>query len=328
MILSDLKTNDKNPRIIKDDKFQKLCGSIKRNSSFLALRPIIYNKDMVVVAGNMRYRALMELGYSEIPDEWTRSAENMTEEELREFIVIDNISYGEWDWDILGDQYDWEELTEWGVDVPDFVSAEEIIEDEFDATIQDNPITRSGDIYELNQHRFQCGDSTNADVVNKTLNGARPMLMVTDPPYGVNYDPQWRVDAAKAGHLSYAARSVGKVQSDERIDWSDVYSLFEGDVAYVWHGGRNAAEVQRNLSDCGFEVVSQIIWAKTHLAISRGDYHWQHEPCWYVVRKGKNHNYTGDRKQTTLWEINSRQMDSNLVHGTQKPAQSEVVKRT
>lgn len=320
MNISSLKPNEKNPRLIKDDKFEKLCQSIKRNSSFLNLRPIIYDKDMIVVAGNMRYRALLHLGFSEIPDEWTRSAENLSTEELREFLIVDNVSYGEWNWDILSTEYDLTELENWGVDVPDFVSAEEVIQDEFDATLPETPITQAGDIYELNQHRFQCGDSTNAEVVERTLNGASPILMITDPPYGVKYDPTWR---HKAG-VNKSTRQ-GAVENDDRIDWTEAYQLFSGDIAYVWHGGKNSPEVASNIIQAGFEIVSQIIWNKQRMVLSRGDYHWKHEPCWYAVRKGAKHSWNGGRAETTVWDIDNllsaKDDDSKQIHGTQKPVE-------
>ena len=145
--------------------------------------------------------------------------------------------------------------------------------------------------------------------------------MITDPPYGVDYDPEWRDES----DLVVGERSKGKVKNDDRVDWTDAYSLFTGDVVYIWHAGRYAERIAKNLIDCGFEIVSQIIWAKQHFAISRGNYHWQHEPCWYAVRKGKNHRWQGSRDQSTLWEIKNNNAFGNsnpeekFGHGTQKP---------
>jgi DNA modification methylase len=145
--------------------------------------------------------------------------------------------------------------------------------------------------------------------------------MVTDPHYGVNYDASWRNVAGKG------CKAAGKVQNDGRINWSDAWDLFPGSVAYVWHAGRFASEVDWSLHEAGFETISQIIWAKQHFALSRGDYHWQHEPCWYAVRKGQNHNWQGSRKESTLWQISNlnafgeNKEDERTAHSTQKPLQ-------
>jgi DNA modification methylase len=178
--------------------------------------------------------------------------------------------------------------------------------------------TETGQLWLIGKHRLLVGDATNKADVAALLAGNRPLLLVCDPPYGVNYDPAWRVRAAEAGHLAYAARRVGVVRNDERVDWSEAYALFPGDVAYIWHAGRHSSEVQRSLEAEGFEIRCQVIWAKSHFPISRGHYHWRHEPCWYAVRKGATAHWIGDHAQTTLWEIN---LDKNTDggHSTQKP---------
>ena len=152
--------------------------------------------------------------------------------------------------------------------------------------------------------------------VERVLGGVTPLLMVSDPPYGVEYDPSWRNQAGAA-----TTRRTGKVLNDDRADWREAWALFPGDVAYVWHGALHAATVAESLEAAGFAIRVQIIWAKERLVLSRGDYHWQHEPMWYAVKKtGKGH-WAGDRKQTTLWQISSRDQDAETVHGTQKPVE-------
>jgi DNA modification methylase len=178
------------------------------------------------------------------------------------------------------------------------------------------PVSVVGDLWQLGSHRLICGDSTSADVVQRLLGDVRPLLMVTDPPYGVEYDPSWRNQAGAA-----KTKRTGKVLNDDRADWRKAWALFPGDVAYVWHGALHAGEVADSLVAAGFAVRSQIIWAKDRLVLSRGDYHWQHEPCWYAVRvRGKGH-WAGDRKQTTLWHISGKGQDAATVHGTQKPVE-------
>ena len=175
-------------------------------------------------------------------------------------------------------------------------------------------VTHIGDIWCLGPHRLVCGDSTSAETVAALLAGQTPQLMVTDPPYGVNYDPGWR-------HRAGVNRSnrLGKVCNDERADWNAAWGLFPGNIAYVWHGALHATTVAESLKRSGFTIRAQIIWAKERLVIGRGDYHWQHEPCWYAVRK--KGNWTGDRKQTTLWAIPSGGQDTETIHGTQKPVE-------
>jgi DNA modification methylase len=146
--------------------------------------------------------------------------------------------------------------------------------------------------------------------------------MVTDPPYGVNYDPAWRNRAAAEGKIGQqkASRAIGQVMNDDRADWRASWALFPGDVAYVWHAGTKAAVVQDSLEACGLLVRTQIIWAKNNLAIGRGHYHVQHEPCWYAIKKGAAGHWNGDRSQTTLWLIN-KPMKSETGHNAQKPVE-------
>ena len=188
-------------------------------------------------------------------------------------------------------------------------------EDEIPETPAD-PVGRPGDLWLLGPHRLLCGDSTVATDVERVLGSVTPMLMVSDPPYGVEYDPSWRNKARTA-----ATRRTGKVLNDDRADWREAWALFPGDVAYVWHGALHAATVAESLEAAGFAIRSQIIWAKERLVLSRGDYHWQHEPMWYAVKKSGKGHWAGDRKQTTLWQISSRDQDAETVHGTQKPVE-------
>jgi len=178
------------------------------------------------------------------------------------------------------------------------------------------PVSTLGDVWVLGRHRLICGDSTDAATVATVLDGVRPNLMVTDPPYGVGYDPAWR---NRAG-ISTTERT-GKVLNDDRADWREAWALFPGDVAYVWHGALHATTVAESLVASSFEIRAQIVWAKDRLVMGRGHYHWQHEPCWYAVRAGGTGHWSGDRKQTTLWQIPNRAQDTDTTHGTQKPVE-------
>ena len=177
-----------------------------------------------------------------------------------------------------------------------------------------------GELFVLGPHRLLCGDATSAGDVTRLLASAAPLLMATDPPYGVNYDPAWRHRVNPNQRTA-----VGRVMNDDRADWSAAWKLFPGSVAYTWHAGLNAASVAADLEAAGFKIRSQIIWRKQHFALSRGDYHWGHEPAWYAVR-GKG-QWRGDRCQTTVWDVanlnpmGGTRADDNAVtgHGTQKP---------
>ena len=179
-----------------------------------------------------------------------------------------------------------------------------------------------GEFFALGRHRLLCGDATSAEDVARLLDGVTPVLMATDPPYGVQYDPAWRhrVDPRQR-------TAVGKVVNDDRADWGQALALFPGSVAYVWHAGLMAGTVATGLERAGFEIRSQIIWVKQHFALSRGHYHWRHEPAWFALRRGQRGHWCGDRTQTTVWEVanlnphGGDRTGENTVtgHATQKP---------
>jgi len=187
------------------------------------------------------------------------------------------------------------------------------------------PVSRPGDVWICGRHRVLCGDATSLADVAVALDGAEPHLMVTDPPYGVDYDPEWRVRTGI--NLIHQVRAEGVVNNDNRVDWTEAWKLFPGDVVYCWHGGTHAVEVAVSLETAGFVIRSQIIWDKQTMVIGRGNYHWQHEPCWYAVRKGQTAHWNGDRTQVTVWPIQKVHRtqgdvdDGRTVHSTQKPVE-------
>ena len=191
------------------------------------------------------------------------------------------------------------------------------------------PCRDLANVWILGTHRLACGDATSKADVDRLLKGTRPHLMVTDPPYGVDYDPRWRHET-KVNQFTASVRAVGQVLNDERAEWSEAWKLFPGDVCYAWHASLRVIPAATGLLKAGFELRAHIVWAKQQASISRGDYHWQHEPCWYAVRKGRPSHWNGDRKQKTIWQIASinplggggRGMDIKLGHGTQKPIET------
>jgi len=183
------------------------------------------------------------------------------------------------------------------------------------------PVSRFGDLWVMGKSRVLCGDSTDEANVVRLLGGDVPFVMVTDPPYGVEYDPTWRKEAG----INKNEGRMGAVQNDDRADWTEAWKLFPGAVAYVWHGALHAAEVAGSITTVGFQVRGQIIWKKSRFVLSRGAYHWGHEPCWYAVRDGQTAKWCGDRKQSTVWDIaladGAGDDAKGLGHGTQKPVE-------
>ena len=324
--IGSIKPNEKNPRSITPEKKALLVKSIQEFPQMLELRPLIVDKRGVILGGNMRYDAAIGAGLKKIP---IIRAENLTPAQAKEFIVKDNVGFGEWEWETLLDQYDASDLEEWGLDVPEFAGQEqEAAEDGYAVPEAIETDIVAGDMFEIGPHKLVCGSSTDKKAVDKLLDGKEPYLMVTDPPYGVEYNPMWRASQVSKG-FGAKLKAKGSVLNDDKADWTEAWQLSPSKVAYVWHGGKHAAVVSDSLVKCDYEIRSQIIWVKPSLTFSRGDYHWQHEPCWYAVKKGSKGNWAGDRKQTTTWHIaginpagrSQDEKDKVVGHGTQKPVE-------
>ena len=286
----------------------------------LDLRPIVVNSTIMVLGGNMRLAAAKSIGLKTIP---ILLAEDLTEEQQNEFIVKDNLGYGDWDFEMLRNDWDTEQLSEWGLEIPELTEIPSETNDDGFETVDPNSVTTkivSGDIIEIGRHRLMCGDSTNAGNVSSLLSGNEPRLLVTDPPYGVEYDAAWRNETLRTNGTKQTGRATGKVTNDDEADWTEAWSLAPCKVAYVYHAGKYSSIVQKSLEDNAYIIRNQIIWAKSHHAISRGDYNWKHEPCWYAVKKGATAEWCGDSKQTTLWEI-AKPQSNDTGHSTQKPVE-------
>ena len=325
--IEKLRPYAKNAKIHGEAQVAKIAASMAK---FGWTVPCLVADDGELIAGHGRVLAAGALGLTEAP---VIRLGHLDEAERRAYRIADNklTELGEWDEAMLRDEIAGLLAEDFDVDLLGFS------DEDLNALLQDSetlgndsaidgeddvpeppatPVSVAGDLWQLGPHRLICGDSTSADVVGRVLGSVKPLLMVTDPPYGVDYDPSWRNQAGAA-----KTKRTGKVLNDDRADWREAWSLFPGDVAYIWHGALHAATVADSLTAAGFNIRSQIIWAKDRLVLSRGDYHWQHEPCWYAVRaKGKGH-WAGDRKQTTLWQIANKDQDVETVHGTQKPVE-------
>ncbi len=322
--IDDLKPYARNARTHSPEQVAQLAKSIRQ---FGFTNPVLATADGMIVAGHGRIEAakldsLSEVPTLTVPADWPP-------EKLRAYILADNqlaLNAG-WDRDILRAELAALQAAEFDIGVIGFdaPTIDALLAPEPTAGLTDEdavpepaeqPVTQLGDLWLLGNHRLLCGDATVATDVERLLGGVTPLLMVTDSPYGVEYDPTWR---NKSG--ASATKRTGKVLNDDRADWREAWSLFPGDVAYVWHGALHAATVAESLEFAGLTIRAQIIWAKDRLVLSRGDYHWQHEPCWYAVKKAGKGHWSGDRKQTTLWQIPNRDQDAKTVHGTQKPVE-------
>lgn len=327
---ADLIPYTRNARTHSDAQVAKLAGSIRE---FGFTNPVLTDGTKGIIAGHGRVMAAQKLGMAEVP---TLDLSYLSKAQRKAYVLADNrlaLDAG-WDNDML--KIELEDLGTDGFDLSligfDDTELAGLLDTlpEGNTDPDDTPepqaeaITILGDVWLLGRHRIVCGDSTTVEAVDAALNGVKPHLMVTDPPYGVNYDADWRNKAMRAHGSPIGGRAMGKVMNDDRADWSEAWALFPGDVAYIWHAGNMAHLVAESLIASGLEIRAQIIWAKSQFVIGRGHYHAHHEPCWYVVRKGATGHWGGDRKQSTLWQI-PKPAKSETGHSTQKPV--ECMKR-
>jgi DNA modification methylase len=314
-----------NPRN-NDDAVEMTAKSIQE---YGWRQPIVVDEHGIIICGHTRLKAAEWLGLDTAP---VHVAEGLTDDQVRGYRIMDNRS-GElatWDDDLLMQEI--EGLSNSGFDLEltgfsmdDLGMTDEEIPggntdpDEIPEEPAD-PVTRPGDMWTLGDHRILCGDSTKPEDVARVLQTEKPLLMVTDPPYGVEYDADWRNKSLRADGNKIGGRAVGKVENDNNADWSEAWALFSGDVAYVWHAMKTQHAVACSLLGAGFGIRAEIVWAKSVLVISQGHYHPQHESCFYAVRKGEIGHWAGDRKQTTLWQID-KPRKSETGHSTQKPVE-------
>jgi DNA modification methylase len=273
MKLSKLKPNPNNPRIIKDDKFKKLVKSINDFPKMMALRPIVVDENFIVQGGNMRLKALQEIGFKDIPDEWVKQVKDLSEDEKKQFIIKDNVGYGEWDWDDLANNWDAEQLTEWGLDIPNFES--EVLEAEEDNfSIPDEIKTDIvlGDLFEIGEHRLLCGDSTDSDQVAKLMNGQKADMVFTDPPYKIE------TEGGCKGNIGQGLRKQGKdiefISNFEPTEFLQVLPLiFDKNKlnAYIFCNKELLPDYLIWARDSGYSF-NVLIWKKPN-AIPIGDSH-------------------------------------------------------
>ena len=321
--IAELTLYDGNPKQHPESQLLLIERSIRE---FGWTTPVLVDKGDVVIAGHGRIEAAKRLGMEQVP---TIRLESLTPEQARAYRIADNrlTELGPWDTGKLVGELEALKLEGYDIDLTGYSLTDlgKMRPPDGDGDkVPDppaEPVTKPGDLWMLGRHRLICGDSTDADTVARALDGKRPKLMVTDPPYGVEYDAEWRNRALRSDGSSIGGRAVGTVSNDDRADWSAAWALSPANVAYCWcPAGADFTEHDRALREAGFEPRMTIIWAKNLAPIGRGHYHVKHEPCIYAVRKGANAGWLGDRKQTTLWEID-KPRKSETGHSTQKPVE-------
>lgn len=295
--INEVKSNPNNPRVIKDEKFKKLVQSLKDFPDMAEVRPIVVNTDMIVLGGNMRLKAMKEAGWKDVPIEIV----DWPEDKQREFVIKDNVGYGEWDWELI--VKDWPEAEEWGLDVPAFKTEAEAQEDDYEIPEELQTDIVLGDLFQIGEHRLLCGDSTDSDQVARLMNGEKADMVFTDPPYGVNYDG---INNDDRGGLEDLLRGAfGNM----------MLSTNNGGSFYCFHSDKCSdifSKVYREF--CHFS--SMIIWVKESIVLSQTDYQSKHEPCMYGWFDNGTHKWYSDRKQESVWIAKSKKEEG---HTTPKP---------
>ena len=322
--LSQIKSNPKNPRAIKDNKFKQLVQSIKDFPEMLSKRKLVCVTDtdgkIMPLGGNMRYLALKEIGYAEIPCDWVEMADDWTEEQRRQFMIKDNVSFGEWDFEDLANNWEAQELKEWGLDLPVFdqENQDNVIlkaeEDDYEVPNENSIKTDIvlGDLFEIGEHRLLCGDSTDSDQVAKLMNGQKADMVFTDPPYGDNHAGMtW-----KNGKVIKAE----KIKNDINIDFlEDVFNnaiifLKENFSAIVFFKWNHWEKIKKYTKSFG-EPKTCIVWDRDEIAAANFRFNPCHEFAFYFGTQG-------DKKTTSnlknVWRA-KKEDGSKELHPTVKP---------
>lgn len=309
--IKDLKPYEKNPR--RNDEAVKFVASSIKEFGFKV--PIIVDKDMIIIAGHTRYKAAKRLKLKEVP---VIMADDLTDEQVKAFRLADNkvAERSEWDFDLLTD-----ELTDiLDIDMEQFGFEfdggveDEVQEDDFEIEPPKEPKAKLGDIYQLGRHRLMCGDSTNVEDVEKLMNGSQADLLLTDPPYNVDYEGK--------------TKEALKIENDHMGDdsfYQFLYDIFtnayavmkDGASFYVWYASKEVVNFTKSITEAGLTVKQELIWNKNSMVMGRQDYQWKHEPCLYGWKETASHNWYSDRKQTTVIDID--RPTRNSLHPTMKP---------
>ena len=295
-----------NPRGLRDGDFDKLKKSIKEQPNMLALRELIVypNGDkFVVICGNMRLRALKALKYKTAPCKIIPP--EITKDEINAVLILDNSQFGDWDWDMLANEWNAADLSDWGVDFPqDWAGTtpteeeKEAVEDDFDETKDEVPtICKDGDIWQLGEHRLMCGDSTDPGSVALLMNGEKADLWLTDPPYNVAVENSQGMTIANDNMSS----------TDFRLFLNKAFAaaynvMADGCPFYVWFASKEHLNFEGALNDTRLLVRQELVWNKNHFILGRAHYQWKHEPCLYGWKGDSCRYFTNWRNRASVIE--------------------------
>ena len=324
-----------NPRFIRDERFKALCKSIEDAPEMLNLRELLvveHGNKYVVIGGNMRLRACLELGYKEVQCKVLPADTPVSK--LREYAIKDNNGFGQDDWDLLANEWDAQELADWGMDFPeDWVadggSVPEPMEDDFDEDSVTESVCKRGEVWRLGDHRLMCGDSTCKEDVEKLMQGEKADMVFTDPPYGVSYTEKNEfLNSLGEGHRLTKRIENDSHQPSEMFDfWQQVFNMigeFTKDcMAYYItapQGGELLLLLQAIQTSQTLALKHMLVWNKNNHVLGRCDYNYKHEPIIYGWKKKGTHNFVGGSKfKTSVWDI-PKPLKSDL-HPTMKPVE-------
>jgi DNA modification methylase len=304
--ISAIKRNPNNPRILKDDKFAKLTQSIKDFPQMLDIRPIVVNDDMIVLGGNMRLKACKEAGLSEVP---VIKVDDLTEEQQREFIIKDNVGFGEWDWDLLANEWDTDLLEDWGLEL-DFNPEDDdnagLTDEDDTPEVTENPVSKVGDIWLLGEHRVMCGDSTNGADVALLMNGSNADMVFTDPPYGISYD-------------SKSSKHEIIKNDDVFLDgWIPLVKEYSKGFIFMWTGYQVVGKWLNMTNDEFGEITNMVVWSKGGGGL--GDLYKRFATDFEIALVWNRDAKLKDKRIGSVWDI-SKDAGASYVHPTQKPVE-------
>jgi site-specific DNA-methyltransferase (adenine-specific) len=308
--IEEIKTYENNPRN-NDGAVEYVANSIKE---FGFKVPIVLDKNNVIVAGHTRYKAAKLLNITEIP---CIIADDLSDEQVKAFRLIDNkaAELASWDIDLLN--LELENIKDIDMELFDFQISnilDNVVDDEYEVELPEDPKTKTGNIYKLGNHYLMCGDSTNTDDVKKLMNNQLADLIVTDPPYNVNYE-------GKTGdNLKIMNDNMENNQFYSFLEsaFINLYeSIKDGGSIYVFHADTEGLNFRKAMMSSGFKLAECLVWVKNAFVMGRQDYHWKHEPVLYGWKPGASHYFINDRSQSTVLEFDKP--IRNEEHPTMKP---------
>lgn len=319
--VDELILNKANPRLIRDEKFKKLKKSVKEFPKMLELRPIVIDDDGTILGGNMRFRALLELGYKEIPDSWVRKASELTDEEKQRFIIEDNVPFGEWDWEKLANEWDDKLLEEWGVELPTISNEVEAHEDDYEIPDEIKTDIVLGDLFEFQKdgktlHRLLCGDSTDAEQVARLMNGEKADMVFTDPPYALFGNSTGVAGVTDENMVMPFFIQLFEAIKDNTKQFGHIY------VCCDWH---SAFAVQRAFKSVSLTAKNLCIWDKGDGGLG-AMYQQCYEMIWFIANSPTSKKVIGKagmagertvNGKPNIWRYPRSTQDRN--HTAEKP---------